>query len=43
MLNDHNLTIIIDLGLKKAKIGISIEPEYRKINQLQNYFIKINI
>ena len=31
MLNEQNLTIIIDLGIKITKIGISKEPEPRKI------------
>ena len=31
MLNEQNLTIIIDLGIKIKKIGISKEPEPRKI------------
>jgi hypothetical protein len=40
MLNDQNLTIIIDLGLKVTKIGISKEPEPRKIISTPELFNK---
>ena len=40
MINDQNLTIIIDLGLKVTKIGISKEPEPRKIISTPELFNK---
>ena len=40
MFNSQNFTIIIDLGLKVTKIGISKEPESRKIISTPELFHK---